>query len=96
MYCRLNQAIINGCKNVCYQGIIFTVPFCEHSHTIAKIDGFVMVHPDRNGFTLRLTHPCTNENIARHNVGIDIGMPDHCLGRTHLQLIATIIGSLAP
>ena len=47
MYCLLNQTIINGCRNACsqFEGITFTVSFCEHSHTFVKIDEFVMGHP---------------------------------------------------
>ena len=45
MYCRLNKATINGCRNACYQGITFTVSFCEHSNTFVKIDEFVMGIP---------------------------------------------------
>ena len=87
MYCRINQAIINGRRNACYQGITFTVSFCKDSHTFAKIGEFVMKHPSRNAFSSRLPHLCTIENIVRHNVGINMGLLDHYLGRTLLELI---------
>ena len=47
MNCRLNQTIINGCRNACsqFEGITFTVSFCENSHTFVKIDEFVMRQP---------------------------------------------------
>ena len=53
-------------------------------------------HPSRNGFTSCLPHPCVIENIARHNVGINMSLLDHCLGRTLLELIATIAGPQPP
>ena len=58
MYCRLNQAIIDGGRNAPYhlginnnmliimsryQSLTFIVSFCEHSHTFVKIAIFVMV-----------------------------------------------------
>ena len=85
MYCRLNQAIVNGFRNVCYQGITFTVSFCEHSHTFVKIDEFVMGHPCRNGITsclhalLKILH-VTAWAYTKSSL-------DHCLGRTFLELI---------
>ena len=85
VYCRLNQAIINGGRNACYQGIAFTVSFCEHSHTFVKIDEFVMRHPCRNGITsylhalLKILHVTT--------WAYNTSLLDHCLGRTLLELI---------
>ena len=70
MYCRFNQAIINGGRNACYQGITFTVSFCAHSHTFVNMNEFVNWYPCRNGFKSWLPHPCTTENIAGHIVGI--------------------------
>ena len=66
--------------------ITFTVSFCEHSHTFAKIDEVVMGHPGQNGITSCLPYPCTIKNSARHNVCIDMGLLDHCVRRT-LDLI---------
>ena len=54
----------------CYQGIAFTVPFCEHSHFFEKIAKFVMVNEvkgipvDMAQFSLCLPHACTVENIC--------------------------------
>ena len=56
MYCRLNQTIINGCRNACsqFEGITFIVSFCEHSHTFVKFDEFVMGHPGQ----MAIRHAC--------------------------------------
>ena len=75
--------------------ITFTVSFCEHSHTFAKIDEVVMGHPGRNGFTSCLPYPCTIKNSARHNVCIDMGLLDHCVRRT-LDLITNCHYSRSP
>ena len=74
MYCRLNQAIINGCRNACsqFKGITFTVSFCEHSHTFVKIEEFVMGHPGQ--MVLRRAHPCTIDTTWTYNMGL----LDHC------------------
>ena len=59
----------------CYQGITFTVSFCEHSHTFVKISEFVMVNEvmgipvEMAQFTLFLPHPCTVENICMSQCG---------------------------
>ena len=87
MYCRLNQAIINGCRIVCYQGITFTVSFCEHSHTFVKIDEFVMELPGQMALRrdrhihalLKILHVTTWT--------YNMGLLDHCLGRSVLELI---------
>ena len=61
MYCRFNQAIIDGGRNACSHGITITVFFCEHSHTFVKIDEFVMEHPCRNGITCTIENRCTSQ-----------------------------------
>ena len=84
MHCRLNQAIINGCRIVCYQGITFTVSSCEHSHTFVKIDEFVMGPPGQMALR-RARHIHALLKILHVTTWTyNMGLLDHCLGRTVL------------
>ena len=70
----------------CYQGITFTVPFCEHRHSFVKIAKFVNVneakgiHVEMTQFTSCLPHAYTVENICTSTWVYNMSLLDHCLG----------------
>ena len=70
----------------CYQGITFTVPFCEHSHFFMKIAKFVMVNEVKGipvemaQFSSCLSHACTVENICTSTWVYSMSLLDQWLG----------------
>ena len=69
-----------------YQGITFTVPFCEHSHFFMKIVKFVMVN-EVKGIPVEmaqlsscLPHACTVENICTSTWVYSMSLLDQWLG----------------